>query len=480
MGKVFKITKVRQNKKTKSRKWYGRYTDANGIQRRVSLFQDKLASEQELARLTKQAERARSGMLDPSMADSVETPLIRHLEGYAKALQQNGKPDSDWHQQQFKKIMKVLTKARTVMFADVSRARILEAITDLAESNGWAKRTKNHHIKATKAFFKWMLSEEKVSYNPIQTLKVEKVKDADVVHPRRAFSIQECQYLLEYLVWKHKDSRPVINSPRQRACLYLAAFRTGFRAKELMSLTPSSVNLERREITVLGEFSKSGTTETNPFPEELSEPLAFMMDGKGPREKLWAGCYHKGDLGKRLKRDMIHARQQYIEEAKDHCEREKRNSDDFLSWKSHAGLFADFHASRTSYSTHLIQSGVSIKAVQKLCRHADPATTLKFYSKITGPELISAVNNLPSVTNGGQEGHQKGHHGHQKGHQTGDNLRCLVNMNGLSGGRQAALQVVDNSEDKAKKSVHLTGFEPVTFGSVDRCSIQLSYRCILR
>jgi hypothetical protein len=69
MSSIFKpeVSKTDRNTgkkvKTKTKKWYGRYRDENGKERRVPLSENKATAQQMLAERVKQVERIKSGQI---------------------------------------------------------------------------------------------------------------------------------------------------------------------------------------------------------------------------------------------------------------------------------------------------------------------------------------------------------------------------------------------------------------------------------
>ncbi len=62
-------------KKRKASKWYGQYTDADGLDQRVPLSASKTVAQQKLAALVNKNENAKIGMVDLSAAvDSLPSP----------------------------------------------------------------------------------------------------------------------------------------------------------------------------------------------------------------------------------------------------------------------------------------------------------------------------------------------------------------------------------------------------------------------
>src|SRR5260370_16938058 len=70
--------KTGQKIKTKSKKWWGRYRDENGVERRVPLAVDKAAAQAMLNELVKKAERRAAGILD-RFDDHRTRPIADHL-----------------------------------------------------------------------------------------------------------------------------------------------------------------------------------------------------------------------------------------------------------------------------------------------------------------------------------------------------------------------------------------------------------------
>jgi hypothetical protein len=96
-----------------------------------------------------------------------------------------------------------------------------------------------------------------------------------------------------------------------------------------------------------------------------------------------------------IERDLMAARDKWIEEAKTEAEKKRRLKTDFLCYSNHDGLFADFHSRRHLFITSLERAGISPKMAQTLARHGDIRLTLGVYTHVGFGDRTAAIESLP-------------------------------------------------------------------------------------
>jgi hypothetical protein len=77
------------------------------------------------------------------------------------------------------------------------------------------------------------------------------------------------------------------------------------------------------------------------------------------------------------------------------AEKQRCEKSDFLCYRDHAGLYADFHSFRHMYITSLDRAGISPKMAQTLARHSDIRLTLGVYTHVTVHDQTAAIESLP-------------------------------------------------------------------------------------
>ena len=252
-------------------------------------------------------------------------------------------------------------------------------------------------------------------------------------------------------------------SGTDRAMVYRLALGTGFRAKELRSLTPASFDLdgEPPTVRVQAACSKRRRTDTQPIRRDLAELLRDWLSGRPVNELLFSRL--PGDTARMLRADLLLARGEWIKAATSDKEREARGKTDFLCYENAAGEVADFHSTRHTYVSGIVASGASVKTAQELARHSNPSLTIGRYSHTRLHDLQGALDALPKPSptrpvvepkeariqaTGTDDAEPDGNLGRPSGQQFGQQLGGETVQNVASGGESAIkmTEEVDNAQ----------------------------------
>jgi integrase len=439
MASIFRpvYTDKKTGRPKRLKRWYAKFRDAAGVNRKVPLSPNKAAAQRMLADLLAGVERERAGLADPTTRHAT-TPLAVHLDAWAADLGA-GEATAKHVRQTAGWTRKVVAGAGAVFPTDLTAEAVRGYLAGLREDrpapdldpakdaytrdelaallgvkafsvpslvrrhrlaavgNGKARRypaetaarlladrargmsakAANHYLAAVQQFSRWLAKKTKAT-DPLEELKPFNV-EADRRRERRVLSADELRRLILAAGASGRTFRGL--SGRDRAALYATDIGTGFRAEELSCLTPGHFNLDAANphVYLSAAETKNGKAVEQPLPSDVAAELRSHLAGRPEREPVWPGSWwtRAADM---IRLDLEAAGIPFVTDGRD------------------GPLYADLHALRHSFVALLDRSGATLREAMQLARHSDPKLTMRTYGRLRLADLGGAVSRLPSLT----------------------------------------------------------------------------------
>lgn len=389
-------------------KWYAAWIDGHGKQKTICTgTTDKSAAELIAKKRETDAALRRKGVIDPAKertAAELLRPIAEHVADYRDELE--ARENSAKHvRMTIKHIETIIRLCEATTIAELTAAAVRKAIREIRKAGNprikrkgdrkpSSLRTCNAHLQSIKSFTAWLTDEERCPRDVLRKLGAFNTA-TDRRHVRRELTADELAYLLEFVASYTTDNHNLAGV--ERAMAYRVALGTGFRVKELRSLTPASFSLDgdKPSVIVSAAYSKRRRDDEQPIRTDLAAMLKTWLADKPRNCRPFANL--PGDTARMLRTDLAHARAAWIADAgDDEAERLKRQQSDFLCYRDSAGKIADFHATRHTFVSALAGSGVPVKTVQELARHSTPTLTFGIYAHARPADVDGALSALPA------------------------------------------------------------------------------------
>ena len=147
------------------RKWYGSYEDADGIERRVPLCEDKESANAMLSEIVRRVERVRAGLIDV-VAEEMSRGIDENLCEYRQSLEAKAR-DEKHITSTIRAIQRVCEHCHFRILSDIQNANHkIEAFLVERRTEGKSHRTINADLIAIRSFCRWLVSRRRLAADP--------------------------------------------------------------------------------------------------------------------------------------------------------------------------------------------------------------------------------------------------------------------------------------------------------------------------